>query len=72
MEQSFKSLMYDFSDLKSKEKTVAKSVYEKCNTFHEEQPEEILEEMKAGAVLRWQEEHTPVAYTAEWRPCGKG
>jgi len=72
MEQSFKSLMYDFSDLKSKEKTVAKSVFEKCNTFHEEQPEEILEEMKAGAVLRWSEEHPPVGYTAEWRPCGKG
>ena len=66
---SFKNLMYRFATLKDEELSIAKIVYERCNTFHEEQPEEILEEMKAGSVMKWQELNDAVSYTKEWTPC---
>ena len=66
---SFKNLMYRFATLKDEELSIAKIVYERCNTFHEEQPEEILEEMKAGSVMKWQELNDPISYTKEWTPC---
>ena len=66
---SFKNLMYRFATLKDEELNIAKIVYGRCNTFHEEQPEEILEEMKAGSVMKWQELNESVSYTKEWVPC---
>jgi hypothetical protein len=61
--------MYRFATLKDEELNIAKIVYGRCNTFHEEQPEEILEEMKAGSVMKWQELNESVSYTKEWTPC---
>ena len=37
---SFKNLMYRFATLKDEELSIAKIVHERCNTFHEDQPEE--------------------------------
>ena len=70
---SYKNLMYRFATLKDEELSIAKVVYERCGTFHEEQPEEILEEMKAGSVMKWQELNDSLGigntYTKEWVPC---
>lgn len=70
---NIKNLTYKFATLKSDELDVAKEIYSEYPDFHEKQSDEVLQSVKEGAMLKWQELNPAKSYSAkDWTPVKDG
>lgn len=69
---SYKTIMYSFTGISTAMSKVAAALYEKNPGLVNEIDNGVMEELREGAGLRWQENNPAKGYTTDWIPVGDG